>query len=243
MFDLAGTPAKAILLLLAATLMGVVAANAVSAQLPPETATIAVATPPSATGTPRPAGTPLRLSIEPAASPSSGPSGIANQIVGQQAAAQATIAVYASREATQATQVAELQAALVDARVTATALVVVAANIVLDPTRQTLTIQTDLAGMLTSSEDALAEARRQLSIALARYPIGCRAGFMLISGKAATIEQGVQLAERVDALLREFWPDIADESTGAEHFALPNEQPFGEVSIDIFFYSGCEPIS
>jgi hypothetical protein len=114
---------------------------------------------------------------------------------------------------------------------------------VLDPTRQSLTVQTDLGGMLAGDADALEAAREALQTPLSRYPLGtCRAGFVLISGKAGSIEDGVQLARRVDALLREYWPDIFTEATGAELFALPNEQPFGEATVDIFFYSGCQPI-
>jgi hypothetical protein len=168
--------------------------------------------------------------------------GIAGRIGGQQAAAQATIAAFATREAVQATRIAQLQDALVAAQVTTTALAVVAANTVLDPDRQTVTIQTDLAGMLADDPDALADARSALGRELSRFPLGCRAGFMLISGKAPTIDQGVTLAERTDTILRQFWPDIFNSGTGAEHFALPNEQPAGEVGIDIFFYSGCQPI-
>jgi hypothetical protein len=78
---------------------------------------------------------------------------------------------------------------------------------------------------------------------LSRYPIGCRAGFALISGKAPSIEQGIDLAQRTEELLREARPDVFTDTTGVEHFALPNAQPFGEVSIDIFLYSGCEIIS
>jgi hypothetical protein len=192
-------------------------------------------------GTPRPAGTPQSLPLQ-TPSPAAERSGIAGRIVAQQEAAQATIAAYAERDTMQATRIAELESALSQARVTATALVVVAANTVLDPERESLTIQTDLAGMLNNNENALADARTQLSTQLSRYPIGCRAGFMLISGNAPDISQGIALAERVEALLREFWPDIFMESTGAERFAQPGIQPFGEVQIDIFFYSGCVPI-
>jgi hypothetical protein len=88
----------------------------------------------------------------------------------------------------------------------------------------------------------VADARDALSTGLSRYPVGCRAGFALISGKAAEIEQGVELARRVEALLREVRPEVFTEATGVELFALPNTQPFGEASIDIFFYSGCQPI-
>jgi hypothetical protein len=118
----------------------------------------------------------------------------------------------------------------------------VAANSVLDPSRQSITIQTDLNGILGGDEEALEKARADLSTQLSRYPIGCRAGFLLISGNAPDIGQGIELAERTEALLRESWPDMFTEATGAEQFAQPNVQPFGEVNIDIFFYSGCEPI-
>ena len=52
----------------------------------------------------------------------------------------------------------------------------------------------------------------------------------------------MELARRVEALLREVRPEVFTEATGVELFALPNTQPFGEASIDIFFYSGCQPI-
>jgi hypothetical protein len=196
----------------------------------------------SSDGTPAPAATPRTLVLVPVASPTAEAVGIAGRIVAQQGSAQATIAAYGARDAMQATRIAELESALAGARVTATALVVVAANTVLDPTRQTVTIQTDLDGILANDESALADARGQLSTALSRFPIGCRAGFLLVSGNAADIEQGIAAAERIEALLREFWPDIFTDTTGAERFAQPNVQPFGEVQIDIFFYAGCQPI-
>jgi hypothetical protein len=144
--------------------------------------------------------------------------------------------------AARATEVAALQAQQVNAQVTATALAVVAANSVLDPARETITIRTDLNGMLANEEEAVNDARDRLNTQLSRYPIGCRAGFVLISGKAPTIEQGVDLARRADELLREVRGDVFTETTGVELFALPNTDPSGEVSMDVFFYSGCEPI-
>ena len=229
-------------LLIAAALLAGLAMTAADDRWAAKRAPVAGAMSQASVGTPLPAATPRTLSIVLAASPTAEPAGIAARIVAQQGAAQATIAAYAARDAVQATRIAELESALTDARVTATALVVVAANTVLDPDRQTVTIQTDLAGMLSNSETALADARSQLSTALSRYPIGCRAGFVLISGNAPDIGQGIALAERIEALLREFWSDIFTEATGAERFAQPNVQPFGEVQIDIFFYAGCEPI-
>jgi hypothetical protein len=152
------------------------------------------------------------------------------------------LATAQAEAAARATELAALQSQQVNAQVTATALAVVAANSVLDPNRQTITIGTDLEGMLANDDEAVADARDALSTALSRYPVGCRAGFALISGKAAEIEQGVELARRVEALLREVRPEVFTEATGVELFALPNTQPFGEASIDIFFYSGCQPI-
>jgi hypothetical protein len=170
------------------------------------------------------------------------PAGIAARVGGQQAAAQATIAAYATREAQQAAEIARLQGLVADTQVTVTALAVVAANTVLDPTPRSVTIQTDLNGMLGEDPGTLSAARTELGRQLSRYPLGCRAGFMLVSGKAPDVPTGVALAQAVDDLLRASWPDIFDDSTGEAVFALPGEEPFGEVEIEVFFYSGCEPI-
>ena len=193
-----------------------------------------VLTPLPSMATPHSAATPIER-------PTEEPGGIGSRLLGQQSAAQATIAAYATREAVQATRTAALEAALADVQVTATALVVVAANTVLDPTRQSITLQTDLDGMLGGDPEALAEARTELTGLLSRYPSPCRAGCMLISGNAPSVEDGVALAQRVESLLREGWPAIVTEATGAELFALPNQPPFGQVSIDIYFYAGCQP--
>jgi len=197
------------------------------------------ATPPAATA---------QAAATPVAGHADGAGGVGSRLLGQQAGAQATIAVYATREAAsaereaaQATRIATLEAAVAEAQVTATALVLVAANTVLDPTRQSLTLQTDLPGMLGGEADAVAAAQAELDALLARYPPGCRAGFMLISGNAPSVEDGVALAQRVEQLLREQAPAIVTEATAAERFALPNQPPFGQVGIDIFFYAGCHP--
>jgi hypothetical protein len=196
-------------------------------------------TPPSA-ATPRSAATPA--SATPLEGEADGPGGVGSRLLGQQAAAQATIAAFATREAGQATRIAALEAALAEAQVTATALVQVAANTVLDPNRQSLTLQTHLEGMLADDADTLAETQSVLTELLARYPPGCRAGFMLISGNAPSVEEGVALAQRIEMLLREVAPAIVTETTGAELFALPNQPPVGQVGIDIFFYAGCHPV-
>jgi outer membrane protein assembly factor BamB/S1-C subfamily serine protease len=162
---------------------------------------------------------------------------------GNRAAAQMSSPDAEATIAAQATSIARLESEQLESQATATALAVVAANSVLDPNRQSITIQTDLGGILGGDQDALETASEQLSTALSRFPIGCRAGFLLISGNAPDIGQGIDLAERIEALLREFWPDIFTEATGAEQFAQPDVQPFGEVNIDVFFYSGCEPLT
>jgi len=198
-------------------------------------------------GTPSPGATPMGAATPTAPQPDD-LGGVSSRLLGQQNAAQATIAAYATheaasatREAEQATRIANLEAALAQVQVTATALVQVAANTVLDPTRQSLTLQTDLDGMLRGDAQALDATRADLGRLLARYPANCRAGFILISGNAPSVEDGVALARRVEALLREIAPTIVTEATGAELFALPNQPPIGQVGIDIFFYAGCQP--
>src|SRR5215203_1121989 len=198
-----------------------------------------ILTPLAPGGTPPSAATPT--SATPVVQEADDSSGIGSRLLGQQEAAQATIAAYATREAAQGTRIADLEADLAAVQVTATALVQVAANTVLDPTRQSLTLQTDLAGMLAGDADALAETQSVLTELLARYPPGCRAGFLLISGNAPSVEEGVALAQRVETLLREVAPTIVTEATRAELYALPNQPSFRQVGRDIFFYAGCEP--
>jgi hypothetical protein len=115
------------------------------------------------------------------------PSGFGSRLLGQQAAAQAPISAYSTCEGAQGTRIADLEAALAAAKVTATALVQVAANTVLDPTRQSLTVQTDVEGMMCGDDHGVAEARTAPASQLARYPPGCRAGFMLVSGNAPSV--------------------------------------------------------
>jgi hypothetical protein len=231
-----GSPiAKRACLVIVAVLLALLAAGAARAQLDTSSPTPPTGSP-FAAGTPA---TPILRTVEVTPVP---PAGIASRVGGQQAAAQATIAAYATREAQQAEEISRLQATLVNAQVTVTALAVVAANTVLDPTPQTVTIQADLDGMLEEDPDALTAARMALGTELSRFPLGCRAGFMLISGKAPDVDRGVALSQQVNELLREGWPDMFDEATGEAVFALPGEEPSGEVSIDIFFYSGCRPI-
>ena len=199
-----------------------------------------VPTPLSPAATPGTAATP-RSAATPVSRQANASGGISSRLLGQQSAAQATIAAYATRETLQATQIAVLEAALTEVQVTATALVVVAANTVLDPTRQSITLQTNLEGMLSGDTDTVAEARMDLTRLLERYPPGCRAGFMLISGTAPSVAEGIALAQRFETMLREERPTIFTEATGVELFALPDQTPFGRVSIDIFFYAGCQP--
>ncbi|MFT4040317.1 MAG: hypothetical protein QM692_19210 [Thermomicrobiales bacterium] len=153
-----------------------------------------------------------------------------------QTAAEATVVA-------QATLIAQLQTQQADAQVTATAQAVVAANSVLSPQSQNVTVRTDLSRMLAGNDDALQDARQSLSTVLSRYPTGCRAGFALISGSAPDIDQGIQLAQRIESLLGEVRPDIFTADTGYEQFAQPGVTPFGLASVTVFFYSGCVPIS
>jgi hypothetical protein len=111
----------------------------------------------------------------------------------------------------------------------------------LDATRQTITIQTDLNGVLMNEKAANDDASSALNAQLARFPTGCRAAIMLITGKAPDITTGVDLARTIPELLWDVRPEMFTEDPELEFFALPNQPPYGEVTIDIFFFAGCEP--
>jgi hypothetical protein len=96
--------------------------------------------------------------------------------------------------------------------------------------------------MIGGEQGELEAVGDQLETLLSRYPLGCRAGFVLISGNAPSIESGIDLAERVEEILRTVRSDIFTEDTGFQQFAQPNVEPYGQATIEIFFYSGCVPV-
>lgn len=110
----------------------------------------------------------------------------------------------------------------------------------LDPAPRIVTLQTDLLGVVAGEEDALAAARAEVRRLAAGFGPGCRAGFVLITGNARDIADGVVLAQTVGDLLREEAPALFGDAP-AESIAQPGVQPFGEVELRIFLSQGCPP--
>ena len=167
-----------------------------------------------------------------------------------QAAGQLTSADLATAEAegtSVAATIEALNAMNLNLQAEATALAQVALSGSLNPSAVTETIQVDLQGMLNGDEDAMNDARTKLQSVMAKYPAPeCRAGFVLISGAAPTLGDGVNLAQRIEEILWAEYPTVfEDEKTGRQRFWTPSEggPPDGTVEIDIFFYNGCSPVT
>jgi hypothetical protein len=120
----------------------------------------------------------------------------------------------------------------------------------LNPNAVTETIQVDLNGVLNGDEDALEDARNELDSVLGSYMRGqsCRVGFVNISSRAPDIGQGIQLSERIADLIEEEFSQLlpepadgGDPQLASESIALPNTTPTGEVELQLFLSSGCEP--
>src|SRR5690606_35938265 len=118
------------------------------------------------------------------------------------------------------------------------------------PTSVQETIQVDLNGVLSGDQDAIDDANEELDRVLGKYEQGdsCRIGFVNISSRSAELGQGVQLSDRIGALIEERYPNLLPEPTddsapqlASESIALPNTQPVGEVQLQLFLSSGCQP--
>ncbi|HWV36004.1 MAG TPA: hypothetical protein VNZ55_10230 [Thermomicrobiales bacterium] len=120
----------------------------------------------------------------------------------------------------------------------------------LNPNAVTETIQVDLNGVIRGDTSALDDARDALDAALAPYMSGqaCRIGFVNISSRAPDIGQGIQLSDRMAELIETDFPQLLPEPPegetprlASESIALPNTTPSGEVELQLFLSSGCEP--
>jgi len=120
----------------------------------------------------------------------------------------------------------------------------------LNPSAVTETIEVDLNGVLNGDDSALADARDALDSVLAPYMQGqsCRIGFVNISSRAPDIGQGVQLSDRIAQMIEDEFPQLLPEPAegnnpqlASESIALPNTTPTGEVELQLFLSSGCEP--
>ena len=120
----------------------------------------------------------------------------------------------------------------------------------LNPNAVTETIQVDLNGVINGDQAALDKARDELDDVFGSYLQGqsCRVGFVNISSRAPDIGQGIQLSDAIADLIESDFPQLlpaaADDGTpqlASESIALPNTSPSGEVELQLFLSSGCEP--
>lgn len=122
----------------------------------------------------------------------------------------------------------------------------------LDPNAIPETIQVDLNGVVAGNPDALDKAREELHRVLDKYQNSgtCRIGFVLISSRAPTLGEGIQLSNAIAEIIPVEFPDLlplsADGSNptlASESISLPNTTPTGEVELLLFMSAGCEPVT
>ena len=122
----------------------------------------------------------------------------------------------------------------------------------LDPNAVPETITVDLDGVRAGDEDALEQARGELHRVLDPYANSetCRIGFVLLSSRAPTIGEGIELSDAMAAMIESEFPgllprtvDGTEPTLASESIALPNTTPTGEVQLLLFLSAGCEPAS
>lgn len=120
----------------------------------------------------------------------------------------------------------------------------------LNPNAVKETIQVDLNGVINRDQSALRDARDELDNVFATYMQGqsCRIGFVNISSRAPDIGQGIQLSDAIADLIESDFPQLLPAATddgtpqlASESISLPNTTPSGEVELQLFLSSGCEP--
>ncbi len=120
----------------------------------------------------------------------------------------------------------------------------------LNPVSVEETIQVDLSGVLANNASAISDAKGELDRVFAKYVNGqtCQVGFALISSRAQELGQGVQLSDAIAGLIQSELPQILPkQSSGSpgqlisESIALPGTTPVGEVQLQLFFNTGCQP--
>lgn len=120
----------------------------------------------------------------------------------------------------------------------------------LNPNALSETIQVDLNGVIGGNGQALDDARDEIESALAPYlqSESCRIGFVNISSRAPDIGQGIQLSDAIAQIIEDDFPQLLPEPAegsqpqlASESIALPNTTPSGEVELQLFLSSGCEP--
>lgn len=182
----------------------------------------------------------------------SGANALATAQAGQ-AAAEATIAAILANQSSSESELATAQAevnaaqatvqALVTqqaaAMATTTALAGQAASGSIDPTLVELSIEVDAQGLLDGDQDAIEETSEILAEELDQYE-GCRVGLTLTFGWSSDLTTGLAVADAVNSILVDDFPEIFGEAAIDNFAAL--QDPVGRVDLQIYFYRGCEAL-
>ena len=120
----------------------------------------------------------------------------------------------------------------------------------LDPNAVPETITVDINGVRAGDDEALDQARGELHRVLDPYANSetCRIGFVLLSSRAPTIGEGIDLSDAIAGLIEDEFPgllprtvDGSEPTLASESIALPNTTPAGEVELLLFLSAGCQP--
>jgi hypothetical protein len=120
----------------------------------------------------------------------------------------------------------------------------------LDSNSVDATIQVSLNGVIGGDGEAIDDAIDELNTAFEPYLNGqnCRIGFVLISSRSNELGQGVELSNAIAGLIEQEFtgllPEPADGGApelASESIALPGTEPVGEVQLQLFLSSGCQP--
>jgi len=97
--------------------------------------------------------------------------------------------------------------------------------------------------VLANGPEATQELDQELTRVLKPYIDAgtCQIGFVLITTKSPDIESGIQMGDIVADHVTAVVPDLLPNpgSLTSESVALPNMEPVGEVTLQIFWNTGC----
>lgn len=158
-----------------------------------------------------------------------------------QATAEALIKSQQSSDADIATaraDVANIQATVKAVKATATVISQRAGLNSIDQGYAEVAITVDANGLLAGNQDAEDDAVDAIRAALRQYN-DCRVGITLTFGWHPDINQGLEIANRINALLPDAEPAMFEEAA-FENFG--NLQPAGTVEIRMYFFRGCQAL-
>ena len=140
--------------------------------------------------------------------------------------------------ATAQAEVANIQATVESVKATATVISQRAGLNSIDQGYAEVTVSVDANGLLAGDDDAEDAAVEAIRDALRQYN-DCRVGITLTFGWHPDINQGLDIANRINQLLPDAAPDMFEEAA-FENFG--NLQAPGTVEIRMYFFRGCQAL-